>query len=148
MAGKAVDEIFGAGLQNAKVFEISTMASMILINDGKGHFTSSLLPPSLQWSPLFSFASFDYNHDDKPDLLAGGNFYGTQPFEGRYDAMSLALASGDGKGNFTPVLPSEQTLRNINGEVRDIKTIKLANNKTALLVAINNGNLILLQNKS
>jgi hypothetical protein len=148
MAGKAVDEIFGAGLQNAKVFEASTMASMILINDGKGHFTSSLLPPSLQWSPLFSFASFDYNHDDKPDLLAGGNFYGTQPFEGRYDAMSLALCTGDGKGNFTPVFPLERTIRNINGEVRDIKTIKLANNKTGLLVAINNGNLILLQNKS
>ncbi len=97
--------------------------------------------------PLFSFASLDYNHDGKPDILTGGNFYGTQPYEGRYDAMSLALASGDGKGNFTRVFPTEQTIRNIDGEVRDIKTIKLANNRTGLLVAVNNGNLILLQNK-
>jgi len=148
MAGKTVDEIFDQRLNNAKVFEASTLASMILINDGKGHFTPSLLPPSLQWSPLFSFASFDYNHDGLLDLLAGGNFYGTQPYEGRYDAMPLAVATGDGKGNFTPVLPLEQTIRNIKGEVRDIKTIKLAKNKTGLLVAINNGNLILLQNKS
>ncbi len=148
MAGKTVEEIFGQRLNNAKVFEASTLASIILINDGKGHFTSSLLPPSLQWSPLFSFAPFDYNHDGKPDILAGGNFYGTQPYEGRYDAMPLTLATGNGKSNFTPIFPLEQTLRNINGEVRDIKTVKLANNKTGILVVINNGKLILLQNKS
>lgn len=148
MAGKTVTEIFGQRLNKAKVFEAATLASMILINDGKGYFTSSILPSPLQWSPLFSFAPFDYNHDGKPDILAGGNFYGTQPYEGRYDAMSLALATGDGTGNFMTVLPLEETIRNVCGEVRDIKTIKLSNNKTGLLVAINNGNLVLLQNKS
>jgi hypothetical protein len=144
MAGKTVDEIFGQRLNNAKVFEASTLASMTLLNDGKGHFVSSLLTPPLQWSPLFSFASFDYNHDGKPDLLTGGNFYGTQPYEGRYDAMPLALATGDGKGNFTPVFPLEQTIRNINGEVRDIKAIKLANNKTAFIIVINNSSLLVM----
>ena len=36
MAGKTVEEIFGNQLKNAKEFDATTMASTILINDGKG----------------------------------------------------------------------------------------------------------------
>ncbi len=145
MAGKTVDEIFGKRLDNASVLEACTLASVLLLNDGKGHFTKLSMPAALQWSPVFAFAPFDWDRDGKTDFLAGGNFYGTQPFEGRYDAMPLALYKGDGKGNFTPVLPLPQIFANVSGEIRDLKIIRLANNKTGILIAVNNQPVILLE---
>ncbi|MGN6436075.1 MAG: VCBS repeat-containing protein [Agriterribacter sp.] len=138
MAGKTVKEIFGDRLQNATLFEANCFASVCLLNNGKGQYTVSQLPTSLQWSPVFAFAGTDFNKDGKPDLLTGGNFYGTMPYEGRYDAMALQLCTGNGKGIFHPAFPLENSLAAIEGEVRDIKSIRLAGGRKALLVAINN----------
>jgi hypothetical protein len=145
IAGKTVNEIFGSKLDTATLFEASTLASVILMNDGKGHFKAAPLPYTMQWQPLFTFASFDFNNDGNMDILAGGNFYGTTPYEGRYDAMPLSLALGNGKGGFKAVLPLVKPLDSINGEVRCIQQIKLAGNKKAMIIATNNGPLILLK---
>ena len=147
MAGKSVEEIFGEKLNKSQVFDVSTLASVVLLNDGKGHFSASKLPAALQWSPLFAFDTFDYNKDGKTDVLAGGNFFGTQPYEGRYDALPLTLNKGNGKGDFQTQFPLEPALRNIKGEVRDIKAIHLANQKTAFLIAVNNEKVVLLEYK-
>nr|WP_262901434.1 VCBS repeat-containing protein [Flavihumibacter profundi] len=145
MAGKTVEEIFGEKLDGAAVFSAATLASMVLVNDGKGHFNASLLPEELQWQPLFSFACADFDKDGKTDILAGGNFFGTQPFEGRYDALALSFCKGDGKGKFKTTLPLPEPLSNIQGEVRSIQPIQLAGGKKALLIAFNNAPLMLLQ---
>lgn len=148
MAGKTVSEIFGDRLDSATLFQATTLASMILLNDGKGNFSATNLPSSLQWSPIYSFAIDDFNNDGKIDFLAGGNFYGTIPYEGRYDAMPLMLCIGNGKGNFKPVLPLPDAFNNIRGEVRSIQPIQLANHKKALIIAINNSNVIVLQSNA
>lgn len=145
MAGKTVDEIFGNRLQNAKLFEASCFASVCLVNNGKGNYTVNSLPASVQWSPVFALAGADFNKDGKMDFLSGGNFYGTMPYEGRYDAIALQLCTGNGQGAFQSVFPLESSLANVTGEVRDIKPIHLAGGRKALLVAMNNQPLRLLE---
>jgi len=143
MAGKTVEEIFGEKLKGATEFDATTIASKILINDGKGHFITGDLPYSLQWSPIFAFAPYDFNGDGKMDFVAGGNFFGVDPFEGRYDAMALGLSLGDGKGNFNNLIQHSGPLI-CSGEVRDIKFITV-NKKRCLLIARNNEKPILLE---
>jgi hypothetical protein len=143
MAGKTVEEIFGDKLQNANVMVANTLASTILLNDGKGHFKASPLPFPLQWSPIFTFDAYDFNGDGKTDILSGGNFFGIDPYEGRYDAMPLAISLGDGKGGFSTLIQHSGALLT-QGEVRDIKPILVAGQR-CLLVARNNDRLLLFQ---
>ena len=139
MAGKTVEEIFGHKLDSIPLYQLSTLASMKLINDGKGHFTASQLPAPMQWTPIFDFAILDASGGGRADLLAGGNFFGTEPFEGRYDALPLCLYHGDGHGNFQADLPLPAPLDTITGEVRCLRPIRLANGKKAMIVGFNNG---------
>ncbi|HEX4374977.1 MAG TPA: hypothetical protein VHZ50_16855, partial [Puia sp.] len=90
----------------------------------------------------FSFYLDDFNHDNKKDLLAGGNFYGVIPFEGRYDAMPLTVALGNNSGNFNCMLPYPEPI--VGGEIRDIKPIKIAGKK-CIIVARNNDSLLILK---
>lgn len=146
MAGKTVEEIFGEKLDEAKLFEANTLQSVILINDKKGNFIVKILPLPFQLSPVFSFFAGDINGDNKTDILSGGNFYGVTPYEGRYDAMSTAIGFGDGNGGFnSPLIIPDELL--IKGEIRDIKSLKVAGKK-CLLLSRNNDSLILLELKN
>jgi hypothetical protein len=141
MAGQTVEAIFGDKLNLATLFEATTMESMLLVNDQAGGFSPRPLPIEMQWAPVFSFYSGDFDQDGKPDLLAGGNFYGVIPFEGRYDAMPPTVAWGDGKGGFRTTLPYAQALL-ISGEVRDIKPLHVrGSNQTRLILARSNDSL-------
>jgi enediyne biosynthesis protein E4 len=144
MATKTVEEIFGSRLDKAKILDANTLASQWWRNDGKGNFTPVQLPAALQWAPLYSFYCADFNQDGKPDILSGGNFYGVTPYEGRYDAMLPTLSFGQGNGLLGNTFPVEPALR-INGEIRDIQPIRLAEGKKALLLACNNGMIRFLQ---
>ncbi len=145
MAGKTVEEVFGEKLQGATLYNAATLASTLLINDGKGHFNPAALPAAFQWTPIFSFDVNDYDGDGKTDLLAGGNFFGTTPYEGRYDAMPLNIGTGNGKGLFKAVLPIPSSFNQFLGEVRSVNSIQLAGNKKGLLIAVNNDALRLLE---
>jgi hypothetical protein len=70
-------------------------------------------------------------------FIAGGNFYGAIPYEGRYDALNPSVFYFNGKEfNITTTLPT------IDGEVRDIKWVNGANGSKMMLVARNNGGLL------
>jgi enediyne biosynthesis protein E4 len=147
MAGKTVEEIFKDKLKDAAVFTADTLASMALLNDGNGHFAMAPLPVEMQWAPLFSFAVDDFNNDGKVDILAGGNFFGTIPWEGRYDATALMIALGNGKGSFKAVLPLPSVFEKEGGEIRSIQSIRLANHAKGLLLGVNNSKLLLFEYK-
>jgi hypothetical protein len=143
MAGKTMEEIFGNNLESSSLLQAKTLESMVLINDQHGGFIPSTLPMPLQWSPIFSFCVDDFDHDGKMDLLAGGNFYGVLPYEGRYDALPPTFARGDGKGHFDCRIPYPPELL-IPGEIRDIKLLHIGKQK-ALALARNNDSLVFLR---
>ena len=112
------------------------LTSSCFINDGKGGFTRQDLPDAVQAAPIFSFAGLGNGN-----WLAGGNFYGTIPYEGQYDALFPTVLSyrSDRKWSTGPMLSS------LSGEVRDLKWIR-SSGEDILTVARNNDSLRFLQN--
>jgi hypothetical protein len=143
MAGKTVEDILAGKLSSLKKMTASTLSSAI-INNVNGKLVLSKLPATLQCSPVFSFATGDFNKDGKTDIISAGNFYGVLPYEGRYDASygNILLNNGAGFQNVS-VLNSGLVLE---GEIRDIKKLKTAKNKTLYVFARNNNSLVFAKN--
>ena len=109
-----------------------TLGSSCFINDGKGNFKISDLPDELQLSPLFAFQHIRNTNA----YVAGGNFFGVIPYEGRYDAASLTYFETD-RANKTGCKIQQSTLLDNKGEVRDMKWLQTKNGDI-LVVARNN----------
>jgi enediyne biosynthesis protein E4 len=136
-AGKTIDEIFTTEqLKDADLLEVNTFESVYLENAGNKSFKLHKLPLEAQISKIFAFHIEDVDQDGNLDVLLGGNFYGVSMYQGRYDASYGLLLKGNGKGNFAPVLPTENGFL-LEGEVRDIKSLQTKDGKL-LLVARNN----------
>ena len=69
--------------KNYTELKAEVLASSCFINDGKGNFTRADLPAELQLAPVMSFTKAS----EPGTFIAGGNFYGVLPYEGRYDAL-------------------------------------------------------------
>jgi enediyne biosynthesis protein E4 len=142
MAGKTAEQIFGGKLNDARVLEVSTLQSGLLKNDN-GKISLHPLPADLQKAPIFSFEQIDVR--GQKYLLAGGNFYGTQPYEGRYDALALTIFKlGETKSE---LVIDYQQLIYLPGEITDIKKWKDKNGKTVYLIARNEESLLALEFK-
>jgi hypothetical protein len=116
------------------------LGSSIFINDGKGNFVRKDLPESLQLSPIFSFQQLD----SAKSFIAGGNFFGVLPYEGRYDASSLQKFDID---KSVPGLIKQSTLLDTKGQVRDLKWLRTVKYGNILVEAKNNDSLIFLMYK-
>lgn len=134
------EELQGAVSLNA--FELGTG---ILLNDGKGKFTFSLLPVEAQFSAMYAIEIYDVDQDGKVDILLGGNLYRVKPEAGRYDASYGLYLKGNGKGRFTSVSPRQSGLV-IDGEVRDF-TVLNTMGKNLLMVARNNDSVLFFKTK-
>ncbi len=140
-----IEDIFPASeLKQAKVLEARNFASSIALNNGKGGFELRPLPVEAQFAPIYAALAGDFDGDHKTDLLVGGNFYGVTPVRGRYDASYGLLLRGDGSGRFTAV-ESEKSGIWIEGQVRDMKSLRRAGGKRVLVVARNNDSLQILR---
>ncbi len=160
VAGKTVSDIFFDLFKNYRELTAETLSSSRFMNDGKGGFIRTDLPDALQQSPIFAFAdesgranlssarpsSVDMPKPAQPsrDFIAGGNFYGVLPYEGRYDALPLTLFHPDGikPTEATSVIPSP------GGEIRDLKWVHGSDNTPTLIVARNNDSLLFFQKKT
>ena len=109
----------------------------MLINNTKNGFTITSLPSQVQWSPVFTFFTDDFDHDGTTDILAAGNFYGVLPYEGRYDANYGTVLLNKKNPGFKMPNPL-QTGFSVDAEVRDIKLIKTIHGKKMIAVARNN----------
>ena len=132
-AGKTVDQIFGDSLKGSVPLKVTSFTSGVFYNKGSGNFEFKAFPSDAQMAPLFGFANIPGKLNY---LLAGGNFSGVLPFEGRYDADYGDLMTVDKNGNFKWESPVSSGFL-LRGEVRDIKAIKTATG-TIYAVAINN----------
>ncbi|HRH49621.1 MAG TPA: VCBS repeat-containing protein [Panacibacter sp.] len=129
VAGKTVQYIFFDLFKDYTELKAETLSSSCFINDGKGNFKRMDLPNDLQLAPVMSFAK------DGNSFVAAGNFYGTVPYEGRYDAMFPTIFSfnkNDQQFTTNSIVPGLRT------EARDTKCIKLADGTNALIIAGSN----------
>jgi hypothetical protein len=132
VAGKTVQYMFYDLLKNYTELKAETLGSACFLNDGKGNFKQTDLPDDLQLAPVFAFASADKNK-----FITGGNFYGTIPYEGKYDALCPTVFSYT-KNKFN----TETILPDVKGEVRDMKWLNTINGEKLLVVARNNDSLL------
>jgi hypothetical protein len=116
--GQRIEDIFAPEvLKRSLVLEAFTLATVALINDGKGGFRIVRLPMEAQFSPVYAIAIQDMDGDRKNDILLGGNLYNVKPEAGRYDASYGTLLKGDGKGGFQTV-PQRMTGIQLRGQAR------------------------------
>ena len=134
---KITDVFTSEELQGATVLKAMNFSSSNLENLGNGKFNLKPLPNVAQFSPIYGILTGDFNQDGNLDIIIGGNFFGTRVKYGRYDANRGTLLLGNGKGSFEPV-NNLQSGFNIEGEVRDIVALKLANGDEVIMFAKNN----------
>jgi enediyne biosynthesis protein E4 len=137
VAGKTVQYMFYDLFKDYSELKAEVLGSSCFINDGKGNFKRMDLPEELQLAPVFSFVPSSYNTQGA--YLAAGNFYGTIPYEGRYDALLPTLFS------FTKEVPGfkiDSKLSILDGETRDAKWLNYINGEKVLVMARNNKELL------
>jgi len=115
-------------LQNAVQLNAFKLETTLCMNDGSGNFTVSPIPVEAQFSPVYAAETGDFNGDDNPDILLGGNLHNVKPEVGRYDASYGTFLAGDGKGGFSSV-PVRVSGLHFNGEIRDIMEIVMPTGK-------------------
>jgi len=136
-AGKTVEQVFGKpALAQAIKHEAFTLASCLIINNGDRSFEMIPLPPEVQFSPVFSILVEDFDDDALPEILLGGNFSGTKPEEGRYDANRGLLLDPLNDYAFKLLSP-ERSGFFIEGEVRDMHLVRSNDNTRKVVVAKN-----------
>lgn len=133
-------------LQKSLHYKVSSFASCFMQNLGDGNFSAFPLGRLAQLSSVNAILAGDFNHDGHTDILMGGNLYGAEVETPRGDASYGLVGLGDGKGNFNYLMPYESGLM-VNGEIKAIEQLKLAGNRTGILIAKNDDYLQLLSVK-
>lgn len=137
VAGKTVQYMFYDLFKDYKEFKAETLASACFLNDGKGNFEKIDLPAELQLAPVMTFTN---NLDG--NLVAAGNFFGTIPYEGRYDALEPTFFYFDKQKK---TFLKNYSINSIDGEARDTKWITTKDRKKLLAIARNNQPIVFLK---
>lgn len=132
-------DIYGDKLETAQRFEVDTLDSGVLINDGKGGFGFRPLPRWVQASPIFGSALTDVDGDGDLDAVVAQNFYWPQRETGRFAGGVSAVLLGDSKGGFAPVDPAQSGLV-VPGDARALTLAHLDDDGCPeVTIATNNG---------
>ena len=138
-AKATLGDIYGEfGLEESRTLMAQNFASVYLENIGKGKFKVSNLPNRAQISPVNTSLILDFDDDGRKDVLVAGNLFTSEVETPRADAGVGLLIKHTKNIGFEPIAPFASGF-NANGDVKQMKTIRLANNSTGILVAQNNG---------
>ena len=121
-AGQTVEQVFGAGLNDALLQQAETFATTLALSNPDGSYTLVPLPREAQIAPVYGILAGDFDHDGKLDLLLAGNFSGVQPEIGSMMASYGLMLRGNGRGGFAP-LHGDQSGFVAPGESRDIQRL-------------------------
>ena len=133
-ANANINEILGEeNVKAALSYTATEFQHIILFNKNKQFKTLAYLPVLAQVSPIRSMLFIDINADGKKDLLAVGNLKDSEVETTAYDAgIGFCAIQNANELKGIHVLQSGFFAR---GETRDIKSLKLANGKTLILVS-------------
>lgn len=118
--------------------------SCIFENLGNAKFLKRILPKEAQFSPINTILCLDVDNDGFKDLLLAGNEYQTEVKSGRYDASYGCYLKGGQNLSFETIRPIESGFI-VDGDVKDLALIHLANGEKIILVAANNDSLTALR---
>jgi hypothetical protein len=120
-----LEEIYSAeALAKAQRFEVNTLDSVLLVNDGQVRFDVHPLPRLAQGSTAFGAVLSDFNVDGHVDLYLAQNYFSPRIGIGRMDGGLSLLLYGDGKCGFTPIM-SEQSGLVVPGDAKSLTTMDL-----------------------
>ncbi len=119
-------------IENSIRLNVNQLQTSVFLNTGAYVFKELPLPQEAQLAPMFSISVDDFDADDIPDMILGGNMYGCKPEVGRLNSSTGVFLKGKGDGEFTSI-PSNESGVFTKGEIRDIKTIELGSKKIVLI---------------
>jgi enediyne biosynthesis protein E4 len=145
-AGKTYDSLFAPHTrQSALKYRVNFLESAVLWNNGNMKFQLTPLPMEAQVSPVFGIITDDLDEDGYEDIWLGGNFYGMKPQLGRHDASRGIFLKGLEARLFDNVSSNASGIF-VGGQVRDA-TVLRAMSSTQILIARNNGSVLLFEKK-
>src|SRR5690606_27500313 len=106
------DELKGAGQMKANYFQTA-----LFLSTSSDKYQVQELPIEVQFSPVFSLETIDFNGDGQKDLFLGGNINHARLRFGKSDANQGLVLKGDGNGKFKAVPPHQSNLK-LTGDVR------------------------------
>ena len=124
------------GLNRALTYHATNFAHCMIENLGGGKFDFRPLPGLVQISTVNGILIEDYNGDNHPDLVLAGNLYPVEVETIRADASYGLFLTGDGEGNFTPQEIKQSGLI-LDGDVKALRSIRLADGGMGVLAAVN-----------
>ena len=126
-------------LRKADRYQVNTLESGVLVNDGHGRFMFQLLPRLAQVSPGFGVVLTEVDGDGHVDLYMVQNFHSPQLETGRMDGGVSLLLRGMGDGSFDPVWPDRSGLV-VSGDAKSLVTTDFnGDGWVDFLVGINDG---------
>ena len=135
--GQTINDIFSEKeLEGSIIHNITTLESVMLLNNGDGTFEIKILPQEAQLAPIYAILIEDINQDGHQDIVLGGNLHNVKPEVGRYDASYGVYLQGSESGEFKVLSPLQSGLA-LEGEIRDFDLIEIKGHKI-LMVARNN----------
>lgn len=146
-ASASLQDIYSpSNLEDSHRFEINSLASGVLINDGGAKFRFNPLPRLAQVSPGFGVVLTEIDGDGLADLYLVQNFFTPQLETGRMDGGLSLLLKGLGDGTFTPVWPNRSGLI-VSGDAKGLMTTDLnGDGWVDFVVSANDGELMAFEN--
>lgn len=117
-------------------YSANNFTSSYVRNDGNGKFTLQPLPQVAQFSALDAMITGDFNNDGNLDVCINTNDYGTDPANGRYDALNGLVLKGNGNGTFTQMTIAESGIF-IPGNGKGLVKLKSANGNLLVVAGQN-----------
>jgi len=131
-------------LKNALTYKANFFSSSLVRNNGNGMFSVEPLPAMAQLSALGAMVTADFDIDGNLDVCISTNDFGTDPGNGRYDALNGLVLKGDGKGGFEP-MSIQQSGIYIPGNGKGLAALKSNSGYTLLVAGQNRGALKVFQ---
>src|SRR5262249_170503 len=110
-------------LKDAAHLYADHMTTTCFLSTPGGKFSIAALPVEVQYSPVYTIDTLDFNKDGKTDLLLCGNNSHAKIRLGKFDANYGILLAGDGRGKFKYVPQSESGFT-VRGDVRSCVQIR------------------------